>query len=49
MFKVLNELVEIPINDRLILADKTMRGEHNRAYFKHIRAMYTSLGQNSFW
>ena len=43
MFKILNELVEIPINDRLIPA----RGGHNQAY-KHIRAN-TILGQNSFW
>ena len=41
MFKILNELVEIPINDRLIPADRRTRGGHNQAY-KH-------LGQNSFW
>ena len=47
MFKILNKLVEISINDRLIPADKrTCRG-HNQAY-KHIRAS-TTLGQNSFW
>ena len=47
MFKILNELVEIPINDRLIPADRRTRGGHNQAY-KHIRAK-TTLGQNSFW
>ena len=47
MFKILNELVEIPINDRLTPADKITRGGHNRAY-EHIRAN-TTLGQNSFW
>ena len=47
MFKILNELVEIPINDRLIPADRRIRGGHNQAY-KHLRAN-TTLGQNSFW
>ena len=47
MFKILNELFEIPINDRLIPADKRTRGGHNQAY-KHIRSN-TTLGQNSFW
>ena len=47
MLKILNELVEIPINDRLIPADRRTRSGHNRAY-KHIRAN-TTLGQNSFW
>ena len=47
MFKILNELVEIPINDRLIQADLKTRSGHNHAY-KHIRAN-TTLGQNSFW
>ena len=47
MFKIFNELVEIPINDRLIPADRRTRGGHNQAY-KHIRAN-TTLGQNSFW
>ena len=28
MFKILNELVEIPINDRLIPADRRTRGGH---------------------
>ena len=46
MFKILNVLVEIPINDRLIPADRRTCGEHNHAY-KHIRAN-TTLGQNSF-
>ena len=46
MCKILNELVEIPINDRLIPADKRTRGGHNQAY-KHIRAN-TTLGQNCF-
>ena len=46
MFKILNELVEIPVNDRLILADKRTRGGHNQAY-KHLRAN-TTLGQNYF-
>ena len=41
MFKILNELIEIPINDRLIPADRRTRGGHNQAY-KH-------LEQNSFW
>ena len=40
MFKILNELVEIPIIDRLIPADKRTRGGHNQAY-KHIRATTT--------
>ena len=35
MFKILNELVEIPINDRLISADKRTCGGYNRAY-KHM-------------
>ena len=51
MFKILNELVEIPINDRLIPADRRTRGGHNQAY-KHIRANTTlgvGVGQNSFW
>ena len=47
MFKILNELVEIPINDRLIPADRRTCGGHNQAY-KHLRAN-TTLGQNSFW
>ena len=47
MFKILNELVGIPINDRLIPADRRTSGGHNQAY-KHIRAN-TTLGQNSFW
>ena len=47
MFKILNELGEIPINDRLIPADRRTRGGHNQAY-KHIRAN-TTLVQNSFW
>ena len=47
MFKILNELVEIPINDRLIPADRRTRGGHNQAY-KDLRAN-TTLGQNSFW
>ena len=32
MFKVLNELVEIPINDRLIPVDRRTRGGHNQDY-----------------
>ena len=47
MFKILNELVEIPINDCLIPADKRTRVGHNQAY-KHLGAN-TILGQNSFW
>ena len=47
MFKILNELVEIPINDRLIPADRKTRGGHNQAY-ERIRAT-TTLGQNYFW
>ena len=34
MFKILNELVEIPINDRLIPADRRTRGGHNQRYDK---------------
>ena len=47
MFKIFIELVEIPINDRLILAGRRTRGGHNQAY-KHLRAN-TTLGHNSFW
>ena len=47
MSKILNELVEIPINDRLIPADRRTHGGHNHAY-KHLRAHIT-LGQNYFW
>ena len=47
MLKIFNELVEIPINDRLIPAARKTRGGQNQAY-KHIRAN-TTLGQNSFW
>ena len=47
MFKILNELIEIPINDRLIPVDKRTRGGHNQVY-KHLRAN-TTLGQNSVW
>ena len=36
VFKILNELVEIPINDHLILADKRTCGGDNYTY-KHIR------------
>ena len=46
MFKILNEVVEIPINDRLIPADRRTRGGHNQAY-KHLRAN-TTLGQILF-
>ena len=46
----LNELVEIPTNDRLIPADRRTCGGHNQAYKHMIRANTTlSLGQNSFW
>ena len=49
MFKILNEPVEIPINDRLIPADRRTRGGHNQAY-KHLSLRAnTTLGQNSFW
>ena len=47
MFKILNELVEISINDRLIPEDRRTGGGHNQAY-KHLRAN-TTLGQNYFW
>ena len=47
MFKILNELVEIPINDCLFPADKRTTDGHNQAY-KHIRPN-TTLGQNYFW
>ena len=47
MFKILNELVEIPFNDRWIPADRKPRGGHNQAY-KHLNAN-TTLEQNSFW
>ena len=40
MFKILNKLVEIPINDRLIPAERRTRGGHNQAY-KHLRANTT--------
>ena len=43
MCKILNKLVEIPINDRLIPADKRTCGGHNQAY------EHSTLGQNSFW
>ena len=36
MFKIWNELVEIPSNDRLIPADRRTRGGHNQAY-RHLR------------
>ena len=49
MFKIFNELVEIPINDSLISADRRTRGGNNQAY-KHLGVNTTlSLGQNSFW
>ena len=47
MFKILNGLVKIPINDRLIPADRRTRGWHNQAY-KHLTAN-TTPGQNYFW
>ena len=47
MFKISNELVEIPINDCLIPADRRTRVGHNQAY-KHLRAN-TTLEQNYFW
>ena len=40
MLKIFNELVEIPINDRLIPADKRTRDGHNQAY-THLRANTT--------
>ena len=40
MVKILNELVEIPINDRLIPADRRTRGGHNQAY-KHLNLELT--------
>ena len=46
MCKILNELVEIPNNYRLIPADRRTRGGHNQAY-KHLRAN-TTMGQNYF-
>ena len=46
MFKILNELVEIPMDDRLIPAGKRTRGGHNQAY-KSLRAS-TTLGQRYF-
>ena len=36
MFKILNELVETPINKGLIAADRRTRGGHNQAY-KHLK------------
>ena len=42
-----NNLLEIPMNDRLIPTDKRTRGGHNQAY-RHLRAN-TTLGQNYFW
>ena len=47
MFKILNELIEIPINDRLIPADRRTLGWHNQAY-KHIKSQHHT-GQNSSW
>ena len=47
MFKILNELVDIPINVRLIPADKIIRGGRNQAY-KHLRTN-TTLGKIIFW
>ena len=47
MFKILNGLVEIPINDRSIPADRRTHGGHNQTY-KHIRAN-TTLGQKNCW
>ena len=44
MFKILNELVEIPINDRLIPADRRTRGGHNEAYKHHDLRANTTLG-----
>ena len=41
LFKILNELVEIPINDRLIPADRRKCGGHNQVY-KHLRAADTT-------
>ena len=49
MFKILNELVKIPINDRLIPADRRTRGGHNQDY-KHLTLRAnTTLEQSSFW
>ena len=48
MFKILNELVKIPISDRLIPADKRTRGGHNQAY-KHLGANTYTLRKKSFW
>ena len=47
MFKILNALVEIPIYDHLIPADKSTHGRHNQAY-EHLRSN-TTLEQNYFW
>ena len=47
MFTFFNELVETPIDDRLMPADRRIRGGHNQAY-KHLRAN-TTLRQNYFW
>ena len=48
MFKIFNELVEIPINDSLIPADKwTCVHGHNQAY-KHIRANTYHTGTKFF-
>ena len=47
MFKILNELVEIPINDRLIQRTE----EHVVGTIRPINILRanTTLGQNSFW
>ena len=47
MFKILNGLVEIPINDRLIPADRRTRGGHNQAY-KHLGAIEHHTGTKFF-
>ena len=47
MFKIVNEIVKTPINDRVIPADKITRGRQDQVY-KQIRCD-TTLGQNSFW
>ena len=47
MFKILSEVIEIPINDHSIPADRRTRGGHNQAY-KHIRDN-TTLRQKKIW
>ena len=46
LYKILNGLIAVPVNDLSTPADERTRGGHKKS-FKHIRAN-TTLGQNSF-